>query len=65
MKKACMKCKSVDNEYTWEERYEVSNDTDSEKYLSDMIDKFNRTLRPKESAREIVNVWEEPVEDLD
>lgn len=59
MKKACMKCKSVNNEYVWEEKYEVSNETNSRRYLTDMIDRFNNTLRPKESAREILEVWEE------
>lgn len=62
MKKACMKCKSVDNEYVWEEKYEVSNEIDTEKYLKEMIQRFNSTLHPNESAREILEMWEEPLE---
>ena len=63
MKKACMKCKNVNNDYIWEEKYEVPEDTDVEIYLSDTIQWFNSTLRPNESLRKIVEIWEEAMED--
>ena len=62
MKKACMKCKSINNEYVWEEKYEVSDETDTEIYLKEMIQRFNNTLRPQEPAREILEMLEEPLE---
>lgn len=65
MKKACMKVKKVNNCSSWEETYLVEDSVDTEKYLNGMLDKFNATLMPHESAREILEIWEEPVDGID
>lgn len=61
MKKACMRWVMTDNGYECDEKHIVANNINSTKYLTEMIENFNQSLRTHESVRKILKIWEEPV----
>lgn len=56
MKEITMKTKIIDMEYVFEESYEIDNDVEPQEYAQGLIDRFNATLRPDETPRELVTV---------
>ncbi|GCD12905.1 hypothetical protein [Clostridium tagluense] len=48
--------KSVNTGNTFDESYTINNDINPQVYAQNMIDNYNRTLRPNESARELIDV---------
>lgn len=57
MKEILMKTRIIETEYVIEERYEIADDEDPNEYAQGLINNYNATLRPKESPRELVEVF--------
>jgi len=59
MKKVTMTIRQIKTGAEHQETYEIKNEQDGKEYAEGLIEFFNETLRPNESARELVQVHEE------
>lgn len=56
MMKIKIHVKQVNTGAVWAEEYDIKNNESPEKYARNLLEKFNNTLRPNESPRELVGV---------
>lgn len=51
-----MTIKRINSDYTWEEEYNIEAGMEPREFAENLIDNFNNTLRPNETARELIGV---------